>query len=523
MANKINVRLILDLYAGGMSQTQIAKTRHISKNSVSSVIRIATEKNILYEDVKDLNDDELYQLFFPEKYASEAIYQLPDYEYVHKELKRVGVTLKLLWQEYKDDCHKNAAIAVGYSKYCDDYSKYINSQELTNHLIHKPGYRCEVDWSGPKMKLLDKFGKLIDINLFVACLPYSQYAYVEPTFDMKMDTWLRCHINMYEFFEGVPACTVCDNLKTGVVKHPKEGEIILTDAYEALGSHYITAIMPTGVRKAKQKASVEGTVGKIATAIIATLRNKTYSDFELLKKDVRKALVKFNEEPFQKRNYNRYDVFQEEKKSLRRLPPVAYEISSWIMDRKVYPNCHVNLGKNFYSVPHAYRGHKVDIRYTDKVVEIYLNHQRISTHPKFPDYMENQYSTHESDMPDFFNQPEMNDERMRAWASSIGPKTTEVIDRIFKNVHIKEQGYNSALSVLRLSQNYSKERLETACEIALINAATPRYRYLKAILSSNQDIIYNQNKNINSKNSSKISDDGAYLRGAEYYGGGQND
>ena len=241
----------------------------------------------------------------------------------------------------------------------------------------------------------------------------------------------------------------------------------------------------------------------------------------MLKKDVRKALVKFNEEPFQKRNYNRYDVFQEEKKSLRRLPPVAYEISSWIMDRKVYPNCRVNLGKNFYSVPHAYRGHKVDIRYTDKVVEIYLNHQRISTHPKFPDYMENQYSTHESDMPDFFNQPEMNDERMRAWASGIGPKTTEVIDRIFKNVHIKEQGYNSALSVLRLSQNYSKERLETACEIALINAATPRYRYLKAILSSNQDIIYNQNRN--SKNSSKISDDGAYLRGAEYYGGGQND
>lgn len=111
-----------------------------------------------------------------------------------------------------------------------------------------------------------------------------------------MDTWLRCHINMYEFFEGVPAFTVCDNLKTGVVKHPKEGEIILTDAYEALGSHYITAIMPTGVRKAKQKASVEGTegtVGKIATTIIATLRNKTYSDFELLKKDVRKALVKF--------------------------------------------------------------------------------------------------------------------------------------------------------------------------------------------------------------------------------------
>lgn len=270
-----------------------------------------------------------------------------------------------------------------------------------------------------------------------------------------------------------------------------------------------------------KKYSVSASSGKIATAIITNLRNKTYSDFELLEKDVRTALVKFNKEPFQKRNYNRYDVFQEEKKSLRRLPPVAYEIASWIRDRKVYPNCHVNLEKNFYSVPHAYRGHKVDIRYTDKVVEIYLNHQRISTHPKFPDYMENQYSTHESDMPDFFNQPEMNDESMRAWASSIGPKTAEVIERIFKTVYIKEQGYNSVLSVLKLSQNYSKERLETACEMALINAATPRYKYLKAILSNNQDIVYAQNKN--SKTPSKTSDDGAYLRGADYYGGNHND
>ncbi|MGB5824652.1 MAG: hypothetical protein WBH44_11320 [Proteocatella sp.] len=98
--------------------------------------------------------------------------------------------------------------------------QYINNQELTTHLIHKPCYKCEVDWSGPKMKFLEKFGKLlIDINFFVACLRYNQYDYVEPTFDMKMDTWLRCHINMCGFFEEVPACTGCDNLKTGVVKH----------------------------------------------------------------------------------------------------------------------------------------------------------------------------------------------------------------------------------------------------------------------------------------------------------------
>ena len=133
-------------------------------------------------------------------------------------------------------------------------------------------------------------GEITKVHLFVACLPYSQYAYVEPTLDEKQDTWLRCHIHMYEFFGGVPVRTTSDNLKTGVVKHPKEGDIILNDAYEALGSHYVTAIMPTGVKKPKQKASVEGTVGKIATAIIAKLRNRCFFSSVELKEAVSNAL-----------------------------------------------------------------------------------------------------------------------------------------------------------------------------------------------------------------------------------------
>ncbi len=108
---------------------------------------------------------------------------------------------------------ENGTLAVGYSKYCDDYGKYTTSRELSNHLYHKPGYRCEVDWSGPKMYIVNRHtGETTTIYLFVSCLPYSQYAYVEPTLDMKMDTWLRCHVHMYEYFGGVPICTVCDNL-----------------------------------------------------------------------------------------------------------------------------------------------------------------------------------------------------------------------------------------------------------------------------------------------------------------------
>ena len=149
------------------------------------------------------------------------------------------------------------------------------------------------------MRLVDRVtGESSNVYLVVGTLPYSQYYYVEPCLDCKEHTWLRCHVHMYEFFGGVPKRTVCDNLKTGVIKHPREGEVVLNDAYEALGNHYMTAIMPTPVRRPRAKASVEGTVGKLATAVIAKLRNEEFFDFYALITAVRNALDEFNKSPF---------------------------------------------------------------------------------------------------------------------------------------------------------------------------------------------------------------------------------
>lgn len=524
MAKKINVRLILQLNDSGMSQDDIARTRHMSKTSVNAVVTIARLKGITFLGVMGMSDADLYKLFFPEKMTAEDIYELPDYEYVHEELKKVGVTLQLLWKEYRDRCHANGTIPVGRTKFCDDYSKFCKTREITAHMEHKPGVRCEVDWSGPTMKIVNRYsGEATKVYLFVSCLSYSRYAYVEPTLDMKMDTWLRCHVHMYEAFNGVPTRTVCDNLKTGVVKHPKEGDIILTDAYERLGFHYVTAIMPAGVRKPKAKASVENTVGNIATAIIARLRNQRFESFPALQIAVKKALADYNREPFQKRgDGSRLDVWMEERKYLRQLPAIPYEIATDVLNRKVYPSCHVSLLKNWYSVPAVYRGQYVDIRYTEKVVEIYYDHQRIATHPKFPDYVVNQYATTESHMPDRFNRPEMDKDRMCSWADHVGPYTRKVIDRIFNSVQIKEQGYNAALSVLNLSKHYSNERFEDACQIALSNSPSPRYKYLKAILDNNQDLVLRERKNPAQKEAEPVDNqkDGSYVRGASYYGGG---
>lgn len=254
MANFARIRLILELHDRGMSQDEISRSRHMSRSTITTVLRTARKKGITYAGIRKLDDAALQKLFFPDRPEGSDMYELPDYESIHKELKKPGVTLSLLWTEYRDRCHQNGNIAVGHTKFCEDYGRYCTTHDLTNHLEHKPGAQCEVDWSGPTMQIIDRdTGATISVHLFVSCLTYSRYAYVEATLDMKMDTWLRCHVHMYEAFGGVPVRTVCDNLKTGVVKHPKEGEVVLTDAYEALGLHYSTAIMPAGVRKPKQK------------------------------------------------------------------------------------------------------------------------------------------------------------------------------------------------------------------------------------------------------------------------------
>jgi len=197
----------------GLSRNLIAKTKKVGRNSVSDVFKRADDLDLTYKDIADLSETAVYQKLFPERYQSETLYDVPEYTYIHKELKRVGVTLKLLWNEYKEKCQETGTIAMGYTKFCQGYQDHILNYKLTNHLIHKPGVTTEVDWSGTTMEVIDRAsGEILTAYLFVGTLPYSQYTYVEATFNQKSETWLQCHVNMYQYFGGSTVRLVCDNL-----------------------------------------------------------------------------------------------------------------------------------------------------------------------------------------------------------------------------------------------------------------------------------------------------------------------
>lgn len=356
-------------------------------------------------------------------------------------------------------------------------------------------------------------GEVSKIYLFVGVLPFSQMAHFEPTPGMKERTWLRCHVHMYERWGGVPERTACDNLKTGVARHPREGEVVPDDAYEALGEHYMTAIMPAQVRKPKQKASAEGAVRDAATWAIAGLRNEAFATIEDARAAVRRRLDEHNAHPFQKREGSRESVFREaEAAELRPLPDVRYDVCEWVYSRSASLDLHVACARNRRSVPHRYVGRKVDLRVGEPPPSIHHAGERIATHPLLPPYVRNACSTDASHMPEAFLKPEWDDVRIRGWARKIGPSCAEVIERIFARVKAREQAYNPALSVLRPSKKYGDERLEAARAHALPRLTSPRYRHIKAILDP--DLEEGPSPASAEQGSARPS---GHVRGADYY------
>ena len=363
MYKKTKPRSVMELLNKNPSEREVAAILGCSRNTVSEIKELCRQQGMTWDDIQDMTDDGLYDILYPKKFKRTTNYVPVNYAYVHSELKKTGVTMKLLREEYRDKCVSEGREYCAYPTFTVNYYKYTGEKNYTSHIQHKPGVEAEVDWSGPTMSYVDvDTGEIITAYLFVATLPYSQYGYVEAATDMKEKAWLECHVHMFEFFEGTPVKIVCGNLKTGVVSHPKKGGIILNDAYLALGEYYMTAIMPTGVKKPKQKASAEGSVGKIATAVIAKLRNEIFTSLESLNSAIRKAVKEYNDRPFQKRDGSRSTVFNtQEKAYLRALPSVPYEVCEWSYGHKAGKNSHISFNKGQYSVPSRYIGCKVDV------------------------------------------------------------------------------------------------------------------------------------------------------------------
>lgn len=213
-----NYREIIRLYSQGLSTRNISLSIPCSRTTVIKVIQRLKQSNFVWPLPDDVTNHVLEKSLFPD-YIADNLYMMPDYEHIHKDLSKSGVTLSLLWQEYSEICRLNQKLPYKYSQFCKLYGDFANQNKATMRLRHKPGEKLQVDWAGQTAFIKDNItGDQIKAYIFVATLPYSGYSYVEAFLSMNMENWIQAHINCFKYFNGVTKIIVPDNLKTGVDK-----------------------------------------------------------------------------------------------------------------------------------------------------------------------------------------------------------------------------------------------------------------------------------------------------------------
>lgn len=479
-------REVLRLKSLGFSERNIALSVPCSRNTVSKVLKRAEEKGISWPLPEGITDGDLErQLSSSAPSASSR--RMPDYAYIRKELLKNGVSKKLLWTEYMEDCRQAGEEPLMYSQFCYYLQQEEDKRRATMHINRKPAEQVEVDWAGDTAELVDPYtGEAVQAYIFVGVMTYSQYAYVEAFPDEKQQSWIDAHVHMYEYFGGVAKILVPDNCKTAVIHNGGWKEQRINAVYHEMAEHYGTAIIPARVRAPKDKPNAEGSVGSISTWIIAALRKEQFFTIAELNAAIKVKLEEFNQRPFQKKEGSRYELFRDEELPfLAPLPAARYELAEW-KQATVQFNYHISVDGMLYSIPYEYIGKKVDVRITGTVIEVFYNQNRIASHRRLYG-RKNQYSTVTEHMPkDHQFYLEWNGDRFRKWAERIGEDTAKVIDAILRSKRVEQQSYRACMGLLKLADKHSPAKLEEACRIALSYTQSPSYKSISNILAASQ-------------------------------------
>ncbi len=406
----------------------------------------------------------------------------PDWEYVHRELRRKGVTLLLLWQEYKES-HPDDGYQ--YSAFCGHYRKFRSKLDVVLRQEHKAGEKLFVDYSGDGIGIVDPAtGEPWEAQLFVATLGASSYTFAEATPTQELRWWIEAHIHTFEHLGGVTEITVPDNTRTAVTQ-PCRYEPDLNPTYLEMAQHYGTAVIPARSRKPRDKAKVESGVLIAQRWILAALRNHTFFSLQQANEAIAVKVDELNDRKFQKLPSTRRQLFESlDKPALKALPAKRYEIAEWSRPRANI-DYHVEIEHHFYSVPYQLRGERLDARRTTTTIEILFKGRRVASHRR--SYVLNGSTTVVEHMPKSHREYlEWTPSRIVSWAGRTGPETAQLVERIMAARAHPEQGYRACLGVLRLGRAYGEERLEAASARAMAIGSCS-YKTVKTILNTGTD------------------------------------
>jgi len=476
------IRDALRLKEQGLSPKKIGGSIGVGRSTVQEYLSRARVAGLSWPLPDGLSDGDLERLLFPRTAGDvRGAFVQPDWAYVHGELRRKGVTLMLLWEEYRV-VHANG---YGYSRYCELYTRWEGKLSPVMRQRHPAGERLFVDYAGTTMDVVcPKTGEVRTAQLFIATLGASNYTYVEASWTQTLPDWISSHVRAFGFFGGVSAQVVSDNLKSGVTKACFYDPAI-NRTYGDMASHYDTAIVPARPRKPKDKAKVEGAVLLVQRWIVARLRNQRFFSLDELNAAIRDLLEKLNSKVTRHLGASRLELFEKlDKPALKPLPMEPYVYAEWKQCRAGL-DYHIDVGRHYYSVPHQLLKQKLWARITARTIEVYFKGERVAAHQRTSG--NRQHSTHKDHMPANHRfKADWTPERIRRQASRVGPNTEAFVEVIMRQRRHPEQGYRACLGIMRLAKTFGRDRLEAACERAVeINAHS--YSSLHSILKNGLD------------------------------------
>jgi transposase len=502
------VKEILRLYWGtGLSQRQIAISCGISRPTVTEYIRRAEAAGLSWPLPVEMDEAQLEQRLFPRVRPQGAERPQPSWAQIHQELKRKGVTLFLLWQEYKEIYPEG----FQYSTFCEYYRLWEGQLDLVMRQPHRAGEKLFLDYAGQTVPVIDRAsGEVRPAQIFLAVLGASSYTYVEATWTQSIPDWIASHIHAFEFFQAVPEVLVPDNLKGGVTS-PHRYEPDLNPTYQELALHYGVAVVPARVRKPRDKAKVEQAVLLAERWLLARLRHHPFFSLAELNAALHRLLEQLNRHPFKKLPGSRWELFQQlDRPAMCPLPAERYSYAQWLK-AKVPIDYHVEVAEHYYSVPYQRVKQELEVRLTAHTVELFHRGVRVTSPVRSA--QRGHHTTLTEHMPRAHQAyAEWTPQRLIHWAEQTGPHTAAVVAAILASRPHPQQGFRSCLGLMRLGEAYGKARLEAACQRASALQAYS-YKSIASILKQRLD----QKPLPENPESSPLRHPN--IRGAEYYHG----
>ena len=502
------IREVLRLRALGQSPGAIAQSLQVGQNTVRRYAGRAEAAGLGWPLPPDVGDEALEALLFPPPRAAGTARPVPDWAEVQRELRRRGVTLQLLWLEYKA-VHPDAGYQ--YTQFCEHYRRWRDRLDPVLRQEHRAAEKVFVDYAGQTVPVVDPAtGEMREAQIFVGVLGASNFTFVEATWTQALPDWIGSHVRMFAYMGGVPDAVVPDNLRSGVSK-PCFYDPDINPTYQDLAVHYGTSVLPARPRHPRDKAKVESGVLVAERWILAPLRNHTFFSLAELNREIRRLLDTLNDRPFQQLEGTRRSQFEAfERGALRPLPSAPFEIAERRTARANI-DYHVDVLGHFYSVPYQLVRRSVEVRITSSGIEIFHDGRRVAAHMR--SFRKGRFTTDPGHRPKAHAEHlEWTPSRIIRWAEKTGPKAAALVQHVLDSRPHPEHGYRACLGILRLGKRYGPERLEAACARALHIGGTT-YRSVKSILEHGLDTepFEDQQTTLN------LPKDHPHLRGPDYY------